>query len=189
MREQHQRAKFEDADWKRFLLTYTGDVDGIVTDKAKQAAKSMEGWRGTTPSVAVDESGSFLRPSDDPEKMPLATLEAEIARIEKIVAADNETAKKLAAVSKRIADEKTVLQSLEEKLKDCEGARDRANSLVAEREAGYVRVFDAVVAEERVLNELYAPLMVKLQDAGGTLATLSFSVSRVADVAAWAKRG
>lgn len=189
MREQHQRARFEDADWKRFLLTYTGDVDGVVTDKAKQAAKSMEGWRGTTPSVAVDESGSFLRPSDDPEKMPLATLEAEIARIEKIVAADNETAKKLAAVSKRIADENTVLQSLEEKLKDFEGARDRASSLVAEREAGYVRVFDAVVAEERVLNELYAPLMAKLQEAGGTLAKLSFSVSRVVNVVAWAKRG
>lgn len=92
-------------------------------------------------------------------------------------------------MSKRIADENTVLQSLEEKLKDFIGARDRAISLVAEREAGYIRVFDAVVAEERVLNELYAPLMVKLQKAGGTLAKLSFSVSRVVNVAAWAKRG
>lgn len=189
MREQHQRAKFEDDDWKRFLLTYTGNVDEVVSQKATEATKSMEGWRGTTPSAAVDESGSFLRPTDIPEEMPLATLEAEIARIEKIVAADNETARKLAAVSKRIADENTVLQSLEEKVKDFEGARDRANSLVSEREAGYVRVFDAVVAEERVLNELYAPLMVKLKAAGGTLAKLSFSVSRVVDVHAWAKRG
>lgn len=68
MREQHQRARFEDDDWKRFLLTYTGDVDG------------------------------------------------------------------------------------------------------------YVRVFDTVVAEERILNELYAPLMAELQEADGTLAKLSFSV-------------
>lgn len=142
-----------------------------------------------TPSAPVDESGPFLGPMDVPEKMPLATLEAEIARIEKIVAADNETAKRLAAVSKRIADENTVLQSLEEKLKDFEGAHDRATSLVSEREAGYVRVFDAVIAEERVLNELYAPLMEKLRAAGGTLAKLSFSVTRVVDVHAWAKRG
>ncbi|WP_157020029.1 hypothetical protein [Mesorhizobium xinjiangense] len=74
----------------------------------------------------------------------MGTLEAEIARIEKIVAADNETAKRLAAVRKRIADETTVLQSLDEKLKILEGDRERATSLVLEREAGYTRVFDAV---------------------------------------------
>lgn len=189
MREQHQRAKFEEDDWNRFLLTHTGDVDAVVTEKAKEATKRMEQWRGATPGVPVDESGSFLRPNDDPEKTPLATLEAEISRIEKIVAADSETAKKLAAIGKRIADENTALQSLEEKLKDFEGARDRASSLVSERDAGYVRVFDAVVSEERILNELYGPLMAKLHGADGTLAKLSFSVSRVVDVPAWAKRG
>jgi energy-coupling factor transporter ATP-binding protein EcfA2 len=189
MREQHQRARIEDEDWKRFLLTYSGNVDEVVLQKAADAKKSMDSWRGVTPNVPVDAFGSFLQPTDVPEKMPLAILEAEIARIEKIVAADNETAKKLAAISKRIADENTLLQSLEEKLKDFEGARERANSLVIDREAGYVRVFDAVIAEERVLNDLYAPLMERLKEAGGTLAKLSFSVTRVVDVHGWAKRG
>jgi len=39
------------------------------------------------------------------------------------------------------------------------------------------------------LRELYAPLMIRLLAAGGTLAKLSFTVSRVVDVEAWASLG
>jgi hypothetical protein len=81
------------------------------------------------------------------------------------------------------------LERLREKLKDCNGARARVAALVTEREQGYIRVFEAVLVEERVLNELYSPLRTRLQTAGGTLARLSFTVTRVADLAAWAKRG
>lgn len=189
MRERHQRAKFEEEDWKQFLLTYAGSVDDVVSQKMMEVTGLLGKWRGTTPSAAIDESGTFIFPTDTPAKLPLATLQAEIARLEKIVAANHETAKRLSAVGKKIIDESIVLQNLEEKLKDFEGARDRANSLVAEREAGYIRVFDAIVGEERVLGDLYAPLMHKLKATGGTLAKLSFSVRRVVDVHAWASRG
>lgn len=60
---------------------------------------------------------------------------------------------------------------------------------MVDREQSYVRVFDAVLGEERVLKELYALLMARLKAAGGTLAKLSFTVSRVANIAKWAKRG
>jgi hypothetical protein len=50
-----------------------------------------------------------------------------------------------------------------------------------------VRVCVAVVLQERVLNALYAPLMKRLQAAGGTLTKLSFSVTRVSNVRAWSK--
>jgi ABC-type lipoprotein export system ATPase subunit len=189
MQDRHQRSGLQDDDWKRFLLTYSGNVDESVTQKAAEAQRGMSSWRGTAPAAPVDASGSFLRDSDKPAKMPLAVLEAEIGRLEKLVASDKETANKLSAVTKRIAEENTALERLAEKLKDCEGARERADALVAEREQGYVRVFDAVVSEERVLNELYAPLMKRLKAAGGTLAKLSFSVTRVANIRAWAKRG
>ncbi|WP_309493932.1 hypothetical protein [Bradyrhizobium arachidis] len=58
-----------------------------------------------------------------------------------------------------------------------------------DREQGYMRVFDAIVGEETVLRELYAPLMARLALAGGTLAKLSFNVTRVVDVDAWAAKG
>jgi hypothetical protein len=50
-------------------------------------------------------------------------------------------------------------------------------------------VFDAILAEEQVLTDLYAPLMQRLKASGGTLAKLSFTVRRIADVEAWAKYG
>lgn len=189
MKERHQNIGLEPIDWDRFLLKYSGDVDGIVATKAGEAEKSARSWKGTTPTSAVDESGGFLSETADPTETPLAILEAEIGRLEKLVAADKDTALRLSAVSKRIAQETTVLERLKERLTDCEGAHDRATGLVADREQGYVRVFDAVLGEERVLNELYAPLMERLKAAGGTLAKLSFTVTRVADVAKWAKRG
>lgn len=189
MKERYQNIGLEAADWDRFLLEYSGDVEGIVGTKTGEAEKAARLWKGTTPTSAFDDSGTFLSATTDPAKIPLAILEAEIGRLEKLVAADKETARKLSAVSKRIAEETTALERLKERLTDCEGAGDRAKGLVVDREQGYIRVFDAVLGEERVLNELYAPLMERLKAAGGTLANLSFTVTRVADVAKWAKRG
>ena len=189
MKERHSKAGLESQDWNRFLLEYAGDVDGILATKTAEADKDTTSWKGKPPTSPGGASGAFLPPTADATKTPLAVLEAEIGRLEKLVAADRETANKVAAITRRVAEENTGLERLREKLSDCEGARGRADILVTEREQSYVRVFDAVVGEERVLNELYAPLSKRLQASGGTLARLSFTVTRVADVAAWAKRG
>jgi hypothetical protein len=189
LKERHEKAGLDAEQWSRFLLDYTGDVDGAVTATSGETEASIKSWRGTTPSKPVDSSGAFLDPSVDPKKTPLAVLEAEIARLEKVVAIDTETAKRLAAVTKKLAEEKAALERLNERLEDCKGARERAEGLVIERRESYVRVFDAILAEEQVLNELYAPLMQRLKASGGSLATLSFNVRRVADVEAWASWG
>lgn len=78
---------------------------------------------------------------------------------------------------------------MRERLGDCEGARERVTALIQEREAAYQRVFEAIVAEEGVLRDLYSPLMARLQAAGGTVKKLAFSVGRVADVGRWATAG
>ena len=189
MMERYRTIGLNDIEWNRFLLEYSGDVDGIVAAKAEEVEKNTSAWKGKKPSATDDDSGAFLAKTADPTQTPLAILEAEIERVEKLVAADKETARKVAAVSKRIAEETHALERLKEKLTDWEGAQDRAKELVADREDGYIRVFEAVLGEECVLNELYAPLVQRLTAAGGTLAKLSFSVTRVADVATWAKQG
>ena len=189
MKESYRNLGFNEAEWARFLLEYAGDVDGAVAAKSEEVEKSTKAWKGTKPSAALDASGTFLPEGADLERTPLAVLEAEIDRVEKLVAVDRESARRVAAVSKRIAEERNAIASLRETLADCRGARGRAKALVAEREDGYVRVFDALLAEEGVLNELYAPLVRRLTAAGGTLGKLSFSVTRVADVRTWAKQG
>ena len=189
MKERYGNVALDDGEWERFLLEYSGDVDGVVAAKSTEMDKSTRTWKGEKPTAAVDDSGAFLAKDANLAGTPLAILEAEIERLEKLAASDKESARKLAAVSKRISEETNALTSLQEKLADCEGARDRAEGLVADRESGYIRVFDALLAEEKVLNELYAPLVKRLSEAGGTLGKLSFSVTRVADVAKWAKQG
>jgi len=189
MKERHSKANLDPKDWEPFLLEYSGDVDTIITAKAAEADKGATSWKGVAPTGPVDASGSFLAADADLARMPLAVLEAEIGRFEKLVAADKETANRIAAITRRLTEEITALERLREKLADCQGAKARAGALVTEREQGYARVFEAVLAEERVLNELYSPLRMRLEKAGGTLARLSFSVSRVADVVSWAQRG
>jgi AAA domain, putative AbiEii toxin, Type IV TA system len=144
---------------------------------------------GNAPTGPIDASGAFLAADADLTKTPLALLEAEIGRLEKLAAADKETANRIVAITKRLTEERTALERLRDRLKDCQGAKARASALVTEREQGYIRVFEAVLDEQRVLIELYAPLKTRLEKAGGTLARLSFTVTRVADVVAWAKRG
>ncbi len=189
MKESYRNLGFDQTEWARFLLEYVGDVDGAVAAKSEEVENSTKAWKGKKPSAALDASGTFLAEGADLERTPLAVLEAEIERVEKLVAVDRESARRVAAVSKRIAEERNAIASLREKLADCRGARGRAETLVAEREDGYVRVFDALLAEEGVLNELYAPLVRRLTAAGGTLGKLSFSVTRVADVRTWAEQG
>ncbi len=189
MKERHSKAGLDSSEWERFLLKYSGEVDAIITTKAAEAEKGATSWKGMPPTSPADASGFLLAADADLSRVPLAPLEAEIERLEKLAAADKETSKRIAAITRRLTEETTALERLREKLQDCEGAKARATTLVAEREQGYQRVFDAVLAEQRVLNELYAPLKMRLDTAGGTLARLSFTVTRVADVAAWAKRG
>jgi hypothetical protein len=185
----HQRAGLSDEQWARFLLDYAGDVEAAVAGKSTETTTNIAAWKGTTPTAPVDASGSFIAATADISRTPLAVLEAEIARLEPIVALDVDSAKRLSALTKRIGDETSTLNGLKERLEDFNGAKARANALVVEREQSYARLFDAIVAEEAVLANLYAPLAKRLGTSTGTLGKLSFTVRRVADVEAWASWG
>ena len=178
LQQQHQNARLEEQDWNRFLLEFTGDVDATLGAAAKTADGGLGSWKGTRPA-AVNVDGSFLATGSDPKKTPLAILESEIERLQKVVAADDDTAKRLTALTKRLADEQVLLERLRADLENCQGAKARAEKLVTDREAGYIRVFEAILLEETVVKGLYAPLMKRLRAAGGTLAKLAFNVRRV----------
>ena len=115
----------------------------------------------------------------------LATIKAEMARLEKFISADTVVRNQYTALSSRIAQENTALKALETRLTDAQGAMARRKALQTEREASYGRLFDAIVSEENELIALYAPLMARLAVSSGTLRKLSFSVSRVVDADAW----
>ena len=90
-----------------------------------------------------------------------------------------------AALTGRIAQENSALQTLETRLTEAQGAAARRKELQAERDDAYGRVFEGITSEQNALAGLYAPLMTRLASSSGTLKKLGFSVRRIADVEAW----
>jgi len=175
--------------WKPFLTKHSGDVDGTLTAQLTACRTAAESWRGKPPAAQPDPNTPLIPADANLERLPLAELEAEIERLQKLINVDNDTAKRYATVSRRIVEETAAFDRLAATLKDCEGAHARARDLYQERETAYQRVFGAICAEESLLRELYAPLMQRLEAAPGTLRKLSFSVSRHVNVKRWAAQG
>lgn len=176
-------------DWSLFLTDYTGDVNAAVTKGLTAARIGAQTWRGVAPTPLADENTSYLIEGAPLDQIRLAVLDAEVARLEKLINVDKVTSAKFAELTRRIAAETILLEQLTEKLTDCKGAMERVEKLRADRSAAYIRVFESIVAEEGVLAELYAPLMERLAASSGTLKRLSFSVKRTADITTWAKEG
>ena len=124
--------------WASFLLDYKGDVDSSVTDYLARSRENAKAWKGTPPVRATDPNIALIADDASLDRIPLALLQAEITRLEKLVSVDQDTANKFAALSKRITEENAALGRLKEKLADCEGAKERVKGLVREREAAYV---------------------------------------------------
>ncbi len=188
-KERHKASDLNATEWKKFLLDYKGDVDEALKAHLDSSRKQAKEWKGIAPPPTTDLTAAFIADGTALDKLPLAILEAEIRRLEKLVNVDRDTANKFAALSKKITEESAALERLKERLVDCEEAKDRVKVLVQEREAAYVRVFEAINAEQSILVDLYSPLMVRLAEATGTLKKLSFSVSREANVGQWAADG
>jgi len=181
----HPHSGMSDEQWKAFLLDYTGPVDDDLVGNVKWVDGEIAKLKGTAPATN-DPNKPFFPDDTDLSKLSQAVLDAEMARLEKLVSADKETQKRYTALSGNIATEAAALQTLTDKLKDAQGAKDRARMLQTEREEAYGRAFDALVAEQSVLETLYAPLMARLAASSGTLQKLSFSVARIANVEQWA---
>jgi hypothetical protein len=181
----HTHSGMSSEQWAAFLLDYKGPVDNDIAGYVRWVDGKIAELKGTAP-VPSDPNTPYFPDDTDLSTLSQAVLDAEMARLEKLVSADKETQRRYTALSGSIAKETAALQTLTEKLNDSKGAKNRARELQTQREEAYGRAFDALVAEQSVLEELYAPLMARLAAASGTLKKLSFSVARVANVEQWA---
>jgi len=181
----HSDSGMTDEQWEAFLLDYKGSVDDDLNSYLRWVDGKIAGLKGVPP-VPGDPDEPYFPDETDLSTLTQAVLEAEMSRLEKLVNADKEIQRRFTALSGSIATETAALQTLTDKLKDAQGAKARAKELQADREAAYGRAFDALVAEQSVLEELYAPLMARISAASGTLKKLSFSVARVVNVEQWA---
>jgi putative AbiEii toxin of type IV toxin-antitoxin system len=187
--ESHVQSGIKGEEWNPFLLGFTGDVDTDLTARLKKSREQAAEWKGTPVAAGVDPNTPVISESAVLDRTPLALLEAEMVRLEKLIGGDRETTAKFSAIGRKIAAETAALATLKERHTDCSQAKERVVALVAQREAGYLRIFEAVEAEQSILTSLYAPLMQRLTAGQGTVRRLTFSVQRVADVAKWAESG
>ena len=181
----HPHSGLSPVQWESFLLDYTGPVDGDLADYVIWVDGKIAELKGIAPAIG-DPNEPYFADDADLSALSQAVLDAEMARLEKLVSADKETQQRYTALSSNIATETAALQTLTDKLNDAQGAKERARDLQTEREEAYGRAFDALVSEQSVLEDLYAPLMARLATSSGTLKKLSFSVARVANAEEWA---
>ena len=181
----HSGSGLDDAQWQVFLLIYKGDVDKALAGYIAWADSQIAMLTGMAP-VAGDPKSPLIADGGDLMTIPLAVLRAELARLEQLIGADNVVRGQYVALAERISVESSALQGLKVKLADAEGAKARRQGLQTEREDAYERLFNAVVAEQKELESLYAPLLKRLAASKGTLQKLSFNVMRAVDGGGWA---
>lgn len=180
----HKNSGLDAKQWDDFLLLYKGDVDKSLTAYITWADDSIRQLHGVGPTPS-DPNVALIADGVDAATLPLAPITAEMKRLEGLFGADKIIRDQYAALTARIAQENSALQTLETRLEDAKGAAVRRKGLQAERDDAYGRVFEAIINEQDALTSLYAPLMTRLAASSGTLRKLRFSVRRCADVHAW----
>ncbi len=180
----HGNSALDAKQWDEFLLIYKGDVDKSLTAYVAWADGEAQKLNGVPPPLG-DPNVALVADDADLAALPLAPIAAEMTRLETLFGADKLVRDQYAALTNRIAQESSALQTLETRLVDAQGAATRRKELQAERDETYGRVFEAIINEQNALAGLYAPLMARLAASSGTLKKLSFSVRRIADVDAW----
>lgn len=183
-RARHGASGMSDQQWDDFLLIYKGDVDKSLTAYVAWADGEVRKLNGVPPPPG-DPNVALIPDAADLSGLPLAPIAAEMTRLEALFSADKVVRDQYAALTGRIAQENSALQTLETRLTDAQGAVVRRKDLQTERDETYGRVFEAIINEQNALAGLYAPLMARLAASSGTLKKLSFAVRRIADVQAW----
>jgi len=180
----HNDSGLDTKQWDEFLLIYQGDVEKSLTSYIAWADGEICRLSGV-PSSPGDPNVALIADDADLAALPLALIVAEMTRLEALFSADRLVREQYTALTNRIAQENSALQTLETRLTDAQGAAARRKDLQTERDETYGRVFEAIINEQGALAGLYAPLMARLSASSGTLKNLSFSVRRIADVQAW----
>lgn len=187
-KENHLKGSMTDVQWNNFLMVYDGDVDTTLLTVI--AAAKQEVTQLTGDAIAVTDPNIPLIPADqDLATVTLNRLTAEIERLSGFITTDNHVRKQWQAATATITREKVALEKLEKQLTTAQGADARRKGLQVQRIDCYERIFQAIINEQGALQELYQPLLKRLETTSGTLRKLRFTVTRVVDVEKWGRYG
>lgn len=195
LRLQHPDTELSGIDWSAFKTDFIGDVDKVITEAKKVSDDSIMMMSGA--SLSTDEdiqpitatTPTFLPSGASLDSLPLHILQNELSRLRMVMGVDDERRKKHEQLSEKLRVTDQHKARLNVAISEAGKADEHITALNKLRTDSYEGVFDGIVSEEAALQRLYKPLSDRLVGASGALGSLTFSIRRRVDVAAWAAKG
>jgi ABC-type lipoprotein export system ATPase subunit len=179
-------------EWQNFNLGFSGDPGKVVVERlvgVRKATMDLMGPAVPKPTQPAQELPPFVADNADLSAVRLGTLRAEAWRLGELIGLDANRQRQLQTLNDKIAKTEAALVSVDRSIKEAEGAAGRIKALMLKRKQAYASLFDGFTSEQEQLEAMYSPLKGMLGAVEGALGKLTFSVRRVVDVQAWAKRG
>jgi energy-coupling factor transporter ATP-binding protein EcfA2 len=193
-KDRRAEAALSDADWKQFLLDFTGDVDALLKQRLERATAETLKLQGVPASPTAgmptpEPNVSLIPVGADLSALTLSLLTQGRSRLEKLVGIDEQNARRYKWLSEKIAKLEAGISKQNEEIARSKKADEMLKQLRADRTDAYRGIFAAVIDEEKELARLYSPLHERIAAGPRAVKKLSFSVRRQIDIEAWAKRG
>ncbi len=182
LKESYEEAGLLAEQWEPFRLVFKGDVEAVLTARTEAIAKevSLLSDGGTVPADI----------SKDPmSQWPLKMLIAERDKVKAAVGLDQAKQLRYGTLQKNLAEDEKLQQKSVEELTNAKGAWERRKAHIERRRELYVQVFQSYLDEQRVLEEMYAPLQRALDGETGSLKRLRLMVSREINLKQWVRKG
>jgi len=192
LKEAHAEAGLREQDWKTFEVDFKGDPAGTVNTAIKKLETSTAALRGQPlPPLAAEADITVSRLAADTnlDKQTLGHLDAEIARLTKVVGIATENARTYGRLTEKITLGEANIAKLRRSVELAEAADEKVKTLATQRTENYKKAVAAIIGEAAELASLYEPLGQQIAGQPGALGKLTFNVRRTVDVEAWAKQG
>jgi len=188
------RKEFEELQELYAACGLTATEWSILAPSFEPAARRTEMFtaakaRVTALAKTATDGTATSETEGDLSKLSLKGLQAQQELLTKAIGVETERAKKYTDLARRLAAERQEREKLEKDLVFLRDAETRRRKAVDERRRVYAAVFETLVEEHVVLDELYAPLKAQLAAERGAEKSLEFYVRRRVDTESWVRAG
>ena len=181
MRRRFSGAGLSSSEWSAFEMIFKEDVDAVLKAAKARADLAVKLADEGGPNAAIDQQKTPM------EQWPLKVITAHRDKMKKIVGIDAQQQKKFTELQRIVARQQLAIGRLETQIKAGEGAEARRQATIESRRDAYGLVFETLIEEQSLLENLYSPLGRNLAASKGTLGKLQFAVRRVVSMEKWIK--
>lgn len=180
MKRQYQAANLAPDEWALFLPVFAGDVDALLTACIARVDSAID--------ARLRADSGTADPSTFDSGTALPALRAACDAAKKAVGVDAEKEKRFRDLKTQLGAWEAEKKALSARIAHIEAAPERRKEQTELRREAYQGAFDTLVRGQKLLEELYAPLMARLREIDSS-AKLGCAVARLVDVGAWVRRG